>query len=121
MGAEISLIEKSKVGGTCLNYGCTPSKILKRTADLFEEIKKAAEFGIKNCSTPHCNMVSLIARKEKVVSAQAGGILALLKRHRVNYITGNAYIQAPYRLEVTTSDSSSSTHQWNNLILATGS
>lgn len=98
-----------------------PFQDTEKTADLLEEIKKAAEFGIENCNTPHCNMGSLIARKEEVVSAQAGGILALLKKHRVNYITGSAYIPAPYRLEVTTSDGSTSTHQWDNLILATGS
>jgi dihydrolipoamide dehydrogenase len=121
MGAEVTLVEKSNVGGTCLNHGCIPSKVLKRTADLLEEIKKAGEFGIENRQTPHCNMGSLLQRKEKVISAQAGGILSLLKKHGVNYITGNAYIPEANRLEVTASDGSITTHPWDKLILATGS
>ncbi|OEU49970.1 MAG: dihydrolipoyl dehydrogenase [Desulfobulbaceae bacterium S5133MH15] len=121
MGAEVTLIEKSNVGGTCLNHGCIPSKVLKRTADLLEDIKRAGEFGIENCHTPHCNMSSLIKRKEKVISAQAGGILSLLKKHRVKYITGHAYIPKANHLEVTDSNSKTTTYQWDKLILATGS
>lgn len=119
-GASVTLIEKSHVGGTCLNYGCIPSKVLKKTADLLEEIKKAGEFGIENCPTPSCNMASLIKRKEKIISDQAQGILSLLKKHQVNYVTGHAYIPKANYVEVT-DNNTTDTYQWDNLILATGS
>lgn len=121
MGAEVTLIEKSNVGGTCLNHGCIPSKVLKRTADLMEDIKHAGEFGIENCSPPLCNMASLLKRKEKVISAQAGGILSLLKKHRVKYITGRAYIPESNCIEVTDPDGLTTSYSWDKLILATGS
>jgi len=83
-------------------------------------MKEADEFGIENCPTPSCNMEALIKRKDKVISAQAGGILSLLKKHKVNYVTGQAYIPGPNQLEVTEGDNKT-TYQWDNLILATGS
>ncbi len=120
LGADVTLVEKSNVGGTCLNHGCIPSKVLKKTADLMENIKEAGGFGIDNCPTPHCDMETLITRKDKVISAQAGGILSLLKKHKVNYVTGQAYISGHNKLEVTDGDNTTS-YQWDNLILATGS
>src|SRR5210317_148151 len=100
MGAEVTLVEKTAVGGTCLNYGCIPSKILKRTADLLDEMKSAGEFGIENDATPSCNMTTLTKRKEKVIGAQAKGIHGLLKKHDINYLGGKAYIPGPNQLEV---------------------
>ncbi len=121
MGAEVLLVEKSKVGGTCLNYGCIPSKVLKKSADLLDSIKKADEFGIDNVKEPVCNMESLTRRKASVIDAQAKGIHGLLKKHKVNYVSGKAYIPQANELEVTGEDGSKSTFTWDKLILATGS
>ncbi len=121
MGAEVTLVEKAKVGGTCLNYGCIPSKILKRTADLLDDIKKAHEFGIENESTPLCNMTSLLKRKENVISTQARGIHGLLKKHGITYVTGHAYLPKANHLEVTDNEGNTATFPWDYLILATGS
>jgi len=121
MGAEVLLVEKYKVGGTCLNYGCIPSKVLKKSADLLDSVKKAGAFGIDNVAEPSCNMKALAERKESVVETQAKGIHALLKKHNVNYVCGNAFIPANNQLEVTCDDSSKQTFVWDKLILATGS
>lgn len=61
MGADVTLVGKSNVGGTCISHGCIPSKVLKKTADLMENIKEAGDFGIDNCPTPHCDMETLIS------------------------------------------------------------
>lgn len=121
MGADVLLVEKSKVGGTCLNHGCIPSKVLKKTADLLDSMKKADGFGIDNLADPVCNMASLSRRKDSVISAQAGGIHALLKKHRIHFLTGQAHIPKTRELEVTVDDGSKSTFSWDRLILATGS
>jgi dihydrolipoamide dehydrogenase len=121
MGAGFTLIEKTAVGGTCLNYGCIPPKILKRTADLLDEMKNAGEFGIENDATPSCNMGALAKRKERVIGAQAKGIHGLLQKHGVNYVSGKAYIPEPNQLEVTENDGNTTTLSWDKLILATGS
>lgn len=121
MGAIVTLIEKTAVGGTCLNYGCIPSKILKRTADLLDEMKSAGQFGIENDATPSCNMGALTKRKEKVIEAQAKGIHGLLKKHHIQYLDGRAYIPGPNQLEVADNDGNTTAVSWDNLILATGS
>jgi len=121
LGGDVTLVEKSSIGGTCLNYGCIPSKILKRTADLLDEIKNAGEFGIDNTATPHCNMALLVKRKKNVISTQARGIHALMKKHGINYVTGRAYIPGMNQLEITGSEGGTTSIIWDKLILATGS
>ncbi len=121
MGAEVLLVERYNVGGTCLNYGCIPSKALKKTADLLNSLKKASEFGIDTVSEPICNMASLTKRKKSVISTQAKGIHALLKKHKVNFVVGHAHILNAKELEVKTEDGSTTIFSWDKLILATGS
>jgi dihydrolipoamide dehydrogenase len=121
MGGDVTLIEKSNVGGTCLNSGCIPSKILKKSGDLLESMKKADQFGIMHDAIPYCDMKGLIKRKESVIASQARGIHALLKKHKINYIAGSAYITNTKHIEVTLDDGSKTTCEWDKLILATGS
>ncbi len=121
LGGEVTLVEKSSIGGTCLNYGCIPSKILKRTADLLDEIKNAGEFGIDNAATPICNMAILAKRKKGVISTQAQGIHALMKKHGITYVTGRAYIPGMNQLEIAGNEGNTTSLIWDRLILATGS
>jgi dihydrolipoamide dehydrogenase len=121
LGADVTLIEKARVGGTCLNYGCIPSKILKRTADLLEDFRRAKEFGIEIDSSPACTMKSLMARKETILRNQQKGILALLKNSRIRYVTGNASIREHNLLEYTDDNGHVNEVRWDRLILATGS
>ncbi len=120
-GAEVILVDKYKVGGTCLNYGCIPSKVLKRTADLLDTFAHSDEFGIENQSIPNCNMLSLSQRIDKVIEAQAKGIHGLLKKAGVQYICGDAYLPAINKLEVKEADGTSQQFTWDKLIIATGS
>jgi dihydrolipoamide dehydrogenase len=119
LGGDVTLVEKSNIGGTCLNYGCIPSKILKRTADLLDEIKNAGEFGIDNGATPICNMALLTKRKENVISTQARGIHGLMKKHGISYVTGRAYVPGMNQMEITENDGNTASLQWDKLILAT--
>ena len=121
LGAEVTLVEKARIGGTCLNHGCIPSKIFKKSADLLENFKRAAEFGIKADSHPVCTMQALIARKESIIAGQQKGILTLLKNHTIQYVTGTGYIQGNNLLQVTDEQGNVSNIHWDRLILATGS
>jgi dihydrolipoamide dehydrogenase len=121
LGADVTLIEKAQVGGTCLNHGCIPSKILKKTADLLEDFRRAREFGIEVDAHATCTMKSLMARKESILSNQQKGILALLKNNKIRYVTGHGYIQRNNLLEYTDEHGDVSKIHWDRLILATGS
>ena len=74
-GADVTVVEEEKVGGTCLNWGCIPSKVLKTTAELFEKLERAEEFGVEISGGGRPNMERILERKRAVVDNQANGIL----------------------------------------------
>jgi dihydrolipoamide dehydrogenase len=120
LGADVTLIERENVGGTCLNWGCIPSKVLITTAELLERMRRAAEFGLRLEGRIAPDMAALMARKEKVVSAQIKGIEGLLGQKRVRLIKGQAQIEAPGRVSVRTADGTMLEVAWDKLILAVG-
>ena len=74
LGAEVTVIEDDHVGGTCLNWGCIPSKVMITTAELLEKFYRADHFGIDLKGSVQPNMQKLMARKQAVVKDQASGI-----------------------------------------------
>jgi dihydrolipoamide dehydrogenase len=120
-GGEVTLVEQEKVGGTCLHWGCIPSKMLKTTADLLEKVKRSKEYGIVLNSSPRLDMQAVIARKEKVIENQVKGITDLLKNHRVRLIQGKGVIKAMNQAEVRTASGEIVPLPWDRLILAPGS
>ncbi len=120
MGGEVTLIEKEAVGGTCLNHGCIPSKIFKKTADMLEDFKRADEFGI-SCSSVGCDFPALLSRKKNIIATQAQGIQNLLKKHGISYVVGTGYLTKPSFLTVTDREGNTSAVEWDKLIIATGS
>src|ERR1039457_4073898 len=87
LGASVAIVEKEQVGGTCLNWGCIPTKALIAAADTFARIKHAEAFGItvKGASIDYA---VLIGHKNKVVSQLQGGIKQLLAANGVKQFTG---------------------------------
>lgn len=124
LGAEVTVIEKENPGGTCLNWGCIPSKIMKTTAELLERFKSAQQFGIESTGSVTADMTQLMKRKEKILQTQIKGILGLLNHHKIRYIKGNATITAKGIVTVQQSDDPDSISievPWDKLILAVGS
>ncbi len=120
MGAEVTVIEKENVGGTCLNWGCIPSKIMITTAELLEKFHRAREYGIAAEGTFRADMEKLMARKNAVIQSQSKGILGLFKHHKINYILGTAAIAGPHRVTVAQDSGDEREVAWDKLILATG-
>ncbi len=121
MGAEVTVIERDDVGGTCLNWGCIPSKVMITTAELLDKIRKAESFGITLEGAARADMPALMERKRKVISDQRSGILKLLKQNRIRYIQGTGYIKGRGMLGVRTGNGDEEQVPWDKLILATGS
>lgn len=120
LGADVSLVEAGQIGGTCLNRGCIPSKVLKTTADMLSRLSRAREFGIVLNGDPGVDMSGLMARKKNVIQTQAKGILNLLAHHKVDYIRGTGCITAPHRLAVQPAEGDGRELVWDKLIVATG-
>lgn len=120
-GADVTLIEKENPGGTCLNWGCIPSKVLITTAELFERFHRAADFGITLQGSVTVDMAHLMARKEKVIHDQIKGLRKLFDHHRIRYINGTGQILKTGMIEVPQPDGPATAVAWDRLILATGS
>ncbi len=120
LGLETTLVESHKLGGTCLNVGCIPSKAVIHSAGYFETMARAASdkglHGIKLASPPTLDMAALVAWKETVVKKLNTGVAALLKRAKVRVVQGWAVFSDAKTCKV-----GDTTITAEHVILATGS
>jgi len=121
LGAEVILVEGGELGGTCLNQGCIPSKILKTTAERLEMIRHAQDFGIDLDGKACLNMEKVLERKECILQLERRGIEGLLKRHKVNLIRGHGRIEKYGELSILGKGGKEILFPWDKLIIATGS
>lgn len=121
LGAAVTVVEKEQVGGTCLNRGCIPSKIMRTTAEILEKFHRADEFGIRTEGRAVPDMAALMARKHRILAVQIKGIEALLARHRVALVRGHARIDGSGMAAAVDPDGGTHSWAWDRLIIATGS
>ena len=120
MGASVTLIERENVGGTCLNWGCIPSKIMKTAADALENHKRAAEFGVIADTPARVDMKRLMARKTSLIKGLSEEILKLLSRNKIRYVKGHGRIEKHNLLSVELEDGGTEKVAWDALVLALG-
>ena len=127
LGMHVAVVEREKVGGVCLHKGCIPSKTLLRSAEVYDTVKRAAEFGVVT-SPPQLDMHEIHSRKQHIVNQLHKGIQHLLNKHRVDVYEGTgrmlgASIFSPQTgaLSVTQAKGESVTLTPKNLLIATGS
>jgi len=119
-GLKTALIEKQpRLGGTCLLVGCIPTKSLLQTADVWQRFVHSADEGIQ-CENPRLDYPKVKDRKDGIVSKHSKGVEFLLKRAKVERITGYATLKGAGKVEVK-SDSGVQTLETKNIIIATGS
>lgn len=120
LGAEVTVIERDNVGGTCLNRGCIPSKVLIASAELLDKFRWAGEFGLKVEGTVLPDMAQVMARKEKVIRDQVKGIEELLRHRGARLIKGEGLIAGPGAAVVRTRGGETIPVPFDRLILAPG-
>jgi dihydrolipoamide dehydrogenase len=119
-GLKTALVERqARLGGTCLLVGCIPTKSLLHTADVWEHFENSEKDGIL-CENPRLDYPKVKARKDDIVNKHSNGVGMLLKRAKVERITGYATLLGGGKVEVK-SDSGSQTLEAKNIIIATGS
>lgn len=119
LGASVAIVEKEALGGTCLNWGCIPTKTLIASSDLYAQIAHAGTFGIK-VKGMEADYPAMIRRKDEVVGKLKGGIGQLLKANKVTVFEGAASFESRTRLTVTSKTGSTSIG-FKSAIIATGS
>lgn len=121
LGAEVTVIEDTEVGGTCLNRGCIPTKTLIASAEVLNKVRNSAEYGLDLNGSVSPNIQKIIDRKNKVISIQVKGIRSLFKSWGVNLIEGKGILLSPEKLEVEKKDGSREIIGADRIIIATGS
>jgi dihydrolipoamide dehydrogenase len=120
LGAKACIIEKEHVGGTCLNWGCIPTKAMYRSATLFEQMRKAETFGL-SCKEPAAHLDRIVARNQRIVNDLRQGVERLFRRHKVNLIFGTGVVKEPGEVEVAIREGGKERVRGRQLIIATGS
>ena len=119
MGLKTAVVEKEELGGTCLNWGCIPTKSWIVTAHLFEQIKRAKEFGIV-VGEPQIDWPALVARKNKIVKQLTSGVKQLLSGRQVAIHMGIAKLTSANRIAITKPDGGADEITTDHVIIATG-
>src|SRR5439155_23581760 len=119
LGLKTAVVEKAELGGTCLNWGCIPTKAWIVSAHRLDPIRRAREFGIE-VSEPKINWGLLLERKNKVVKQLTSGVKTLLTGRQVDIHRGAAKLTAPNQVAVSGPDGKSTQLTADNVILATG-
>lgn len=121
LGAQVIVVESSEVGGTCLNWGCIPTKALLASAEALHKARNLSDYGIELNGSVTPNLSLIMERKNKVVSTQVKGIRALFKSWGVELIEGRGRLTGPTSIEVEKKDGSTATIAADKIIIATGS
>lgn len=121
LGAEVTVIEKNKLGGTCLNVGCIPTKALLASSDVLRTVKEAKNFGINIDGEIKPDFEAIVARKQKITDELVSGIQFLFDKRGVKKIDGFGKLIDKNTIEVTKDDGSVEEVKADKIILANGS
>lgn len=114
-GLTVTIIEAEKVGGTCLNEGCIPTKAFCRNAALMEDLKEAETYGVMNCSYSF-DFKRVLERKNQVVSTLQAGVETLLAQKNIQLVRGKASFKDTHTVVANGEE-----YQAKNILIATGS
>ena len=122
LGLSVGLVERDRLGGTCLNRGCIPSKALLETADLLHRVtEQGAEFGLAGHDGISLDYAALARRRDAVIDKHVSGVEFLMKKNKVTVLHGNGVLTGPTSVRVSGGESGDLDATADNLILATGS
>ena len=119
LGMKTAVIERSELGGICLNWGCIPTKALLKSAQVYEYLLHAQDYGVK-ASGIEADFGAMVKRSRGVADAMSKGVQFLMKKNKIEVIAGTAKIKAGRKVEVLAADGKSSSYEAKHIIIATG-
>ncbi len=119
LGLKTAIIERESLGGICLNWGCIPTKALLKSAQVFEYLNHAKEYGI-SADNIKADFGAVIKRSRDVADGMSKGIQFLMKKNKIDVIMGTATVKAGKKVDVKAADGKLSTVEAKHIILATG-
>lgn len=119
LGLKTAIIEREKLGGICLNWGCIPTKALIKSAQVFEYINHAADYGIKVAGS-EVDFTGVVKRSRDVADGMSKGIQFLMKKNKIDVIMGTAKVKKGGKIDVKGEDGKTTEYTAKHTILATG-
>jgi len=119
LGKKVACVEMERAGGTCLNWGCIPTKALLKSAELYVKMKKAEAFGL-SAKDVSFDFAKVMERSRGVAGQMAKGVEFLFKKNKVDYIVGKATVPAAGMVEIVEGDKKGSFLKAKNILIATG-
>ncbi len=119
LGLKTAVIEKESLGGICLNWGCIPTKALLKSAQVYEYIQHAADYGI-TIKDAKADFNAVVNRSRGVADGMSKGVQFLMKKNKIEVIMGMGKLTKDRKVEVTKADGTKEIHEAKSIILATG-
>lgn len=119
LGLKTAVIEKESLGGICLNWGCIPTKALLKSAQVYEYIQHAADYGI-TIKDAKADFEAVVKRSRGVADGMSKGVQFLMKKNKIEVIMGMGKLTKDRKVEVTKADGTKEIHEAKSIILATG-
>ncbi|MBA2746651.1 MAG: FAD-dependent oxidoreductase, partial [Flavisolibacter sp.] len=118
LGFKTAVIERESLGGICLNWGCIPTKALLKSAQVYDYIKHASDFGIE--ASGSANFEAVIKRSRGVADKMSKGIAFLMRKNKIEVINGFGKITGKGKIEVSGAENKTQTVEAKHIIIATG-
>lgn len=119
LGLKVGVVEKAELGGICLNWGCIPTKALLKSANVFEYIQHASDYGIQiKEATP--DLAGMVKRSRDVAAGMSKGVQFLFKKNKIDQIAGLGKLKKGGKVEVTDASGKKTDYEAKHIILATG-
>ncbi|MGN6179408.1 MAG: dihydrolipoyl dehydrogenase [Mucilaginibacter sp.] len=120
LGLKTAVVEKESLGGICLNWGCIPTKALLKSANVFEYINHAADYGIKIEGQGVVDFDAVIKRSRGVADGMSKGVQFLMKKNKIDVLTGFGKLKDNHTVEVRSNQGTAQDYTAKHIILATG-
>jgi dihydrolipoamide dehydrogenase len=120
LGLKTAIVEKESLGGICLNWGCIPTKALLKSAQVFEYINHAADYGITINGSGETNFEAMIKRSRGVADGMSKGVQFLMKKNKIDVIVGFGTLKGAGKVEVKSTNGTAQELTGKHIILATG-
>ena len=120
LGLKTGVVEKAELGGICLNWGCIPTKSLLKSAQVFDYVKHASDYGVSISGNVEADFDGMVARSRGVADSMSKGIQFLFKKNKIDHIQGFGKLAGKGKVDVTDEKGKTSVVEADHIILATG-
>ncbi len=120
LGLKVAVVEKESLGGICLNWGCIPTKALLKSAQVFEYMNHASDYGITLKGSVEADAEAMVGRSRDIANGMSKGINFLFKKNKIDVINGFGKLAGTKKVNVTDETGTTTEYSANHIILATG-